>query len=105
MYICIYVYKYICIYVYMYICIYVYMRCTKLVLCCMFSQYSHICFRNWSNSSSEMESDIILQGFMEAGRVHGIRYTRLIGDGDSSVHTTLLQDVQCGGMQYESLSV
>ena len=48
----------------LYICIYVY-KCTKLVLCCMFSQYSHICFRKWSNSSSEMESDIILP------RIHG----------------------------------
>ena len=58
---------------------------------------NHICFRNWSKSSSEMESDILLQGFMEAERVHGIRYTRFIGDGDSSVHTTLLQGVPVWG--------
>ena len=56
-------------------------------------QENHACFRNWSKSSSEMESDIILQGFMEAEKVHGIRYTRFIGDGDSSVHVTLLQGV------------
>ena len=30
---------------------------------------------------------------MQAERVHGVRYTRFVGDGDSSVHTTLLQGV------------
>ena len=53
----------------------------------------HVCFRNWSESSSEMETDIILEGFLEAERVHGVRYTKFIGDGDSSVHSTLLQNV------------
>ena len=43
----------------------------------------HACYRNWDKSSSEMESDIILEGFCQAG-------LRVIGDGDSSVHTTLL---------------
>ena len=37
----------------------------------------------WSKSSSEMETDIILEG---AERVHGVRYTKFIGDGDSSVY-------------------
>ncbi len=40
-----------------------------------------------------MEPDIILDGFMEAERVHGVRYTRFVGDRDSSVHSTLLQGV------------
>ena len=53
----------------------------------------HVCFRNWSASSSEMETDIILEGFQEAERVHGVRYTQFIGDGDSSVYPTLLQNV------------
>ena len=33
----------------------------------------HACFRNWDASSSEMETDIVLEGFMEADRVHGVR--------------------------------
>ena len=53
----------------------------------------HICFKNWSHSSSEMEPDIILEGFKQAEKVHGVRYTRFIGDGDSSVHSTLIQCV------------
>ena len=61
------------------------------------SREKHKCFKNWSASSSEMESDIILEGFLEAERVHGVRYSRFIGDGDSSVHTTLIQGVPMWG--------
>ena len=54
---------------------------------------NHICFRNWSSCSSEMETNVILEGFMESERIHRLRYTRLVEDGDSSVHATLLQCV------------
>ena len=54
---------------------------------------NHTCYRNWTASSSEMETDIILEGFLEAERVHRVRYTEFIGDGDSSVHPTLIQNV------------
>lgn len=57
------------------------------------SQENHTCYKNWSKSSSEMEADAILEGFLEAERVHGLRYTKFIGDGDSSVYPTLLQNV------------
>ena len=40
-----------------------------------------------------MEADIILEGFINAERVHGVRYTQFIGDGDSSVYPTLIQKV------------
>ena len=40
-----------------------------------------------------MEADIILEGFINAERVHGVRYTQFIGDGDSSVYPTLTQKV------------
>ena len=53
----------------------------------------HSCFKNWDKSSSEMEADIILEGFKEAEQAHGVRYLRFIGDGDSSVHPTLIQCV------------
>ena len=60
---------------------------------------NHTCYRNWGASSSEMETDIILEGFLEAERVHRVRYTEFIGDGDSSVHPTLIQKYQDGVMQ------
>ena len=57
----------------------------------------HVCFKNWEASSSQMETDIIVEGFLEAEKVHGVRYTRFIGDGDSSVYPTLLQSIPVWG--------
>ncbi len=56
-------------------------------------QDQHACYKNWNASSSEMEPDILLMGFTNAERMHGIRFTKFIGDGDSSVHSTLIQNV------------
>ena len=57
----------------------------------------HACYRNWSESSSEMETDIIIDGFKKAESKHGVRYMRFVGDGDSSVHPALLENVpMCG---------
>ena len=52
---------------------------------------SHTCFQNWSESSQAMEADIILEGYQECESKHGIRYTRFIGDGDSSTYKTLIE--------------
>ncbi len=54
---------------------------------------AHDCFKNWNASASEMEVDIIVEGFTEAERVHGLRFTQFVGDGDSSVYPTLIQKV------------
>ena len=56
-------------------------------------QDKHDCYLNWNKSSSEMETDVILKGFLEAEKVHGVRYTSFIVDRDSSVYPTLLQCV------------
>ncbi len=53
----------------------------------------HACYKNWNASSSEMENDIIRSGFLAAEKDHGVQYTRFIGDGDSSVHTTLIHGI------------
>ena len=66
-------------------------------------QDRHTCYKNWSASSSEMESDILLEGFLEAERVHGVRYTKFIGDSDSSVHPTLIQNVPVWGHAIQKL--
>lgn len=60
-------------------------------------QDKHKCYKNWEDSSSEMESDIILEGFKKAESTHGVRYLRFIGDGDSSVYPTLIQHVPVWG--------
>lgn len=45
----------------------------------------HKCFRNWAGSSRAMETDMIVEGFKAAESMHGLRYMRMTGDGDSSV--------------------
>jgi hypothetical protein len=45
----------------------------------------HTCTKNWSKSSQAMEPDIIMSGFADAEKTHGVRYLQMIGDGDSSV--------------------
>ena len=68
-------------------------------------QDNHECFNNWAESSSQMESDIILEGFKQAEAVHGVRYTMFVGDGDSSVYSTLIQCVPVWGRFIEKWSV
>ena len=54
-------------------------------LCNNNSNTPHTCFKNWEQDSQSMEGDIIFDGFKEAETKHGVRYMRIIGDGDSSV--------------------
>jgi len=44
-----------------------------------------------------MEADIILEGFLKAEETHGLRFTRIIADGDSSVYSELTEDVHIWG--------
>ena len=63
----------------------------------------HKRFKNWEESSSQMQPDILLEAFQQAERVHGVRYMRFIGDGDSSVHSTLIQGVAGWGRHIKKL--
>ena len=67
------------------------------------SKDKHQCHKNWDDSSSEMEADIILEGFKKSEQMHGVRYMRFVGDGDSSVHPTLLQYVPVWGRYIKKL--
>lgn len=53
----------------------------------------HACFKNWgaNQSSTSMESDIILEGFRRSIEMHGLVYYQIIANGDSSI-TKKLQD-------------
>ena len=66
-------------------------------------QDKHTCYKNWNQSSSERETDLLLEGFLQAERVHGVRYTHFIGDVNSSVHSTLLQNVPGWGYAIKKL--
>ena len=67
------------------------------------SRKCHVCYRNWHESSSAMETDIILEGFKAAESKYGLRYTRVTGDGDSSVYPTLIQNVPGWGYAIQKL--
>ena len=56
----------------------------------------HKCYLNWSGSSCAMESDIVVEGFRLSEVTHGIRYIKVVGDGDSSVLATVRQSVSYG---------
>jgi len=64
---------------------------------------THECFKNWTESSQSMEADIILEGFLKAEETHGLRYTRIIADGDSSVFSKLIQNVPIWGNKIKKL--
>ena len=63
----------------------------------------HSCYKNWDESSSQMEPDIILEGFKQAEAVHGVRYIKFVGDGDSSVYPMLIQSVPGWGRYISKL--
>ena len=53
----------------------------------------HRCFKNWDyeQSSLSMETDMILEGFMQSFEVHGLIYKTIISDRDSSTFHCLTQ--------------
>lgn len=53
---------------------------------------AHDCGKNWSGSSQAMEAAIFLEAFSECESVHGVRYMRFIGDGDSNTMARLLTE-------------
>ena len=62
-----------------------------------------ICFRNWEDSSQSMEKDILLEGFLKCEEVYGIRYMRMIADGDSSVYASIVSSVPVWGPYVQKL--
>ncbi len=67
------------------------------------STEKHQCYKNWTSSSSEMETDILLEGFCAAESTHGVRHMRMVGDGDSSVYPTLLLSVPVWGRDIQKI--
>ena len=57
----------------------------------------HTCFKTWELDSQSMEADIIVEGFREAESKHGLRYMRVIGDGDSSVFAKIRGEIHVWG--------
>ncbi|XP_050306062.1 uncharacterized protein LOC126745672 isoform X2 [Anthonomus grandis grandis] len=58
----------------------------------------HKCHKNWNGTSTSMEADIVLEGFKRSMELYNLKFTKMIGDGDSSVHRKLLQSKPYGNM-------
>ena len=56
----------------------------------------HTCFKNWDSSSSAMEQDIIVEGFCRSEEMHSLWYIGIIGVGNSSVYTKVVEIVPYG---------
>ena len=67
--------------------------------CCMCARYLnkkmevpvHDCYKNFSGSSSSMESDVLVEGFNKSIEMHNVIYSTIIADGDSSTYQKILQ--------------
>lgn len=40
----------------------------------------HKCFMNWNKSSTSMEADGVVEGFVNSIQMHGLKYNCLIGN-------------------------
>lgn len=56
----------------------------------------HTCYKNWTGPSTGMEAAIIVEGFQKSMEMYGLKYTKLVGDGDSSVHRKLVECMPYG---------
>lgn len=50
----------------------------------------HQCFKNFSGSSTSMESTILVEGFKNSVALCGLKFTKLIADGDSSTYNKIV---------------
>jgi len=56
----------------------------------------HIRFLNWKKGATSIEADAIAEGFRKSIEMHGVKYAKLIGDGDSSVTKRLNDNCPMG---------
>jgi|GEM_PF-5236594 len=52
-------------------------------------QKKHTCFKNHNGTSSNMETDIIVEGFLSSQKTHNLIYNKMLGDQDSSCYATV----------------
>ncbi|XP_060881668.1 uncharacterized protein LOC132953151 [Metopolophium dirhodum] len=64
----------------------------------------HTCFLNWTKGATSMEADGIADGFKQSLDMHGLKYNKLIGDGDSSV-TKRLADIMPYGPRLQVIKI
>lgn len=63
----------------------------------------HRCFKNYSGSSTGMESTIIVEGFKRSIVDHGVIYNKFVADGDSSTYKKILDSRPYGNLTVEKI--
>lgn len=66
---------------------------------CKTGNKSHDCNRNHVGSAGSMEPEGLVAAFQEAETVHGCRYGRFVGDGDSSNLDAIVSQVSIVTLQ------
>lgn len=61
----------------------------------------HDCTINFSGPSTKMESEILLDGFMKSESNCGLRFLKMIGDGDSSTYHKIVESDPYNGRYIE----
>lgn len=63
----------------------------------------HICFKNYTGSSSGMESTALVEGFKTSVETHGLIYSKLIADGDASTYSKIEKAKPYGNLLVEKI--
>lgn len=63
----------------------------------------HTCTKNYTGPSSEMEWEVILEGFKSSVELYNLRFLRVIADGDSSTYSKLLEHKPYGDRHIEKI--
>jgi hypothetical protein len=64
---------------------------------------THQCFKNFSGSSTSMESNIIVEGFKNSVELCGLKFTKLIADGDSSTYNKIVNSQPYDNIKVEKI--
>ncbi|GFU17377.1 yqaJ domain-containing protein [Nephila pilipes] len=63
----------------------------------------HCCSKYWHGSSSKIKVNIIQEGFQNSVAMYGMKYAKIIGDGDNNVYKTALDSRSYDELQMEKL--
>lgn len=70
---------------------------------CDYGNVDHRCYANWTGPPGGMEGVIIVEGFKEVFEKYNIKFTKVIGDDDSTVFRKIKEEVPYG-TQIEKLN-
>ncbi|KAF5307214.1 hypothetical protein FQR65_LT00730 [Abscondita terminalis] len=64
---------------------------------------THVCFKNYTGPSTGMEAAILVEGFKESEKMYGVKYAKLIADGDSSTYKKILESRPYNNISVEKI--